>query len=227
LLKSWTKEQNNIFKKKLIKSLKQSIIKEKLLLYMRKSIIHKLAKRHLIIINRRNSLFILMHKMKVFKRINQKKKIKRFIRVWRVFVRFRKDRTARLEKFEKSFNQTYEKISDSIFFDKGDEKSVQTQIMGFFDKININEKNKLKNSIGMSLSSFNSNLPGKTIKYNEQMNGNNINYTFQNDIDNESNIDFSNISNKYVNEEKSLTYSNNSKIRNIKSSVFSSINSNK
>ena len=224
LLKSWTKKQNYIFKQQLIRALKQSNYKRKLFLFMRKTIIHKLAKKYLVIINRRNSLFILVHKMKIFKRINQKRKIRKYLRLWRVFVKLLKDRAAQMERFEKSFNQTYEKLSDSIFVDIGDEKSVQTQVMSFLDKINLDEKKKLKNSLGVSLSSLNSYLSGKTYKFNDLMSGNN-NYTFQND--NESNISFSNICNyKFENDTKSLNNSN-SGIRNIKSSVFSSINKKK
>ena len=42
-----------------------------------------------------------------------------------------KEKEAQLRKMERSFSQTYELLSDGIFVDKGDEKSVQTQMMSF------------------------------------------------------------------------------------------------
>ena len=46
---------------------------------------------------------------------------------------------------EKSFNFTYRKISGDIFLDSEEEKSVQTQMMTFVDKINYGNSNR-KNS---------------------------------------------------------------------------------
>ena len=220
LLKSWVKKQNYNFKKMMIQKLIQSNNKQKLFLLMRKNIIHKLASEYLVEINKRNQLLILVHKTKIYKIINKKRRVIRFLRIWRVYVKFLRDRAAQMERFEKSFSETYEKLSDSIFVDIGDEKSVQTQVMGFLDKITQDEKMKLKNNLAISQSSLNSYLSAKNIK-NDLLNSyNNNNITFHND--NECNISFSKLySNNIDNEDKYLNNSNNNSIVNIKSSVFS------
>ena len=125
-----------------------------------------------------------------------------------------------MERFEKSFSETYEKLSDSIFVDNGDEKSVQTQVMSFLDKITHDEKMKLKNNLGVSQCSLNSYLSARNLN-NDLLNSyNNNNITFHND--NESNISFSKFySGNIENEDKSLNNSNNNSIFNIKSSIFS------
>ena len=132
LLKSY----NYYSKESLIKSLKRYKIREKLFYIIRKSIIRKFINKYLLETKKRNDLFILMYKMKVFKKINKKKRILRFIRIWRQYVKFLRDRAAQLERFEKNFSDIYDKLSDSIFVDIGDEKSVQTQVLSFLDKIN-------------------------------------------------------------------------------------------
>ena len=220
LLKSWVKKQNYIFKKMMIQKLIQSNIKQQLFLLMRRSIINKLASEYFVEINRRNQILILAHKTKVFKNINKKRKIIKFLRIWRVYVIFLRDRAAQLERFEKSFSETYEKLSDSIFVDNGDEKSVQTQVMSFLDKITHDEKMKLKNNLGVSQCSLNSYLSARNLN-NDLLNSyNNNNITFHND--NESNISFSQFySGNIENEDKSLNNSNNNSIFNIKSSIFS------
>ena len=148
------------------------------------------------------------------------------MRIWRVYVKLLRDRAAQLEKFEKSFSETYEKLSDSIFVDVGDEKSVQTQVLSFLDKVNIEEKSKLKNNLGISQSSLNSYLSGKLIN-NDLLN--NSNFTFHND-DNENlrNISFSKVNGyNQDNDDKSVTNSNNTSVRIIKSTLFSKSSQNK
>ena len=200
----------------MIKKLIQSNIKKQLFLLMRKNIIHKLTSEYLVETSKRNQLLILIYKTKVYKKINKKRKIIKFLRIWRVYVKFLRDKTAQIERFEKSFSETYEKLSDSIFVDKGDEKSVQTQVINFLDKITNEEKMKLKNNLGVSQSSLNSYLSARNI--NNSFFNNNI--TFNND--NESNISFSKFySNKIENDDKSFTISNNNSTFNIKSSIFS------
>ena len=66
----------------------------------------------------------------------------RYVKLWRLYIKILKERAAQLEKIEKSFSQTYEKLSDSIFVDVGEEKSVQTQMMSFVDKVNFGDKIK-------------------------------------------------------------------------------------
>ena len=95
-----------------------------------------------IITKKRNALFILVHLTKIFKRINQLKKSMRYIKLWRLYIKILKERAAQLEKIEKSFSQTYEKLSDSIFVDKDNEKSIQTQMMTFMDKVNFGIENR-------------------------------------------------------------------------------------
>ena len=204
----------------MIQKLIQSNIKQQLFLLMRRSIINKLASEYFVEINRRNQLLILAHKTKIYKNINKKRKIIKFLRIWRVYVKFLRDRAAQMERFEKSFSETYEKLSDSIFVDNGDEKSVQTQVMSFLDKITHDEKMKLKNNLGVSQCSLNSYLSAKNLN-NDLLNSyNNNNITFHND--NESNISFSKFySGNIENEDKSLNNSNNNSIFNIKSSIFS------
>ena len=226
LLKSWNKKQNYSYKRNLIQSLKQSNIRMKLYSLIKKSIIRKLTKKYLVEISRRNNLLILLHKINVYKKINRRKRTIRFIRIWRVYVKFLKDRAAQLERFEKSFSETYEKLSDSIFVDIGEEKSVQTQVMCFLDKIGNDEKNKIKNNLGVSQCSLNSYLSGKSIINNDINNDilNNCfsNFTFHND--NESN----NISmSRYSNYDKSVNNSINNSTKNIKSAVFTRTSKNK
>ena len=218
LLKSYTKKQNYYSKESLIKSLKRYKIREKLFYIIRKSIIRKFINKYLLETKKRNDLFILMYKMKVFKKINKKKRILRFIRIWRQYVKFLRDRAAQLERFEKNFSDIYDKLSDSIFVDIGDEKSVQTQVLSFLDKISHDGKNKLKNSLGVSQTSLTSYFSGKLIN-NDIMNVSNSNFTFNND--NESNISL--IRSYNYNQEiddKSVNNSNNNTSRKIKTTVF-------
>ena len=226
LYKSWTNKQHIPYKKQLIKSVKQSTLSTKLYKLMRKKIIHKLMTQYLLETKRRNDLLTLLYLIKVFKKFNKKKRTIKFLRIWRVYVKLLRDRAAQLEKFEKSFSETYEKLSDSIFVDVGDEKSVQTQVLSFLDKVNIEEKSKLKNNLGISQSSLNSYLSGKFIN-NDILN--NSNFTFHND-DNEnlSNISFSKVNgyNQDI-DEKSVTNSNNTSVRIIKSTLFSKSSQNK
>ena len=225
LYKSWKNKQHIPYKKQLIKSVKQSTLRIKLYKLMRKHIIHKLMTQYLLETKRRNDLLTLLYLIKVFKKFNKKKRTIKFLRIWRVYVKLLRDRAAQLEKL-KSFSETYEKLSDSIFVDAGDEKSVQTQVLSFLDKVNIEEKSKLKNNLGISQSSLNSYLSGKLIN-NDLLN--NSNFTFHND-DNEnlSNISFSKVNGyNQDNDDKSVTNSNNTSVRIIKSTLFSKSSQNK
>ena len=227
LYNSWAKKQNYIYKKNLIKSLKYSKTKKKIINIMRRYIIHKIMTKYLVITKKRNDLLTMVYKTKVFKKINRIKKTVRFLRIWRVYTKLLRDRAAQIEKFEKSFSETYEKLSDSVFVDNADEKSVQTQVINFLDKINNEEKAKLKNNLGVSQSSLNSYFSGKIINNNEILNASNNYFTFHNEgneNDNDSNISFSNfcgINNE--NEDKSVSNSinnSNNQIKNIKSTLF-------
>ena len=161
IFNSWNKSQNLLVKKNLIHSLKFYILKQKIIDYMRKAGIKKFTSFYLLVIKRRNDLFILVHLTKVFKRINQLKKASRFLRLWKLYMKLLKERAAQLEKMEKSFSQTYEKLSDDIFVDSGKEKSVQTQMMTFVDKINYGNSNRKNSKIFQSLNSFDINLQEK------------------------------------------------------------------
>ena len=204
LLKSWKTKQNYSFKQNLILSIKKSAIRNKLFLLIKRSIIHNLTTKHLVEISRRNNLLILLHKTNVFKIINRKKRTKRFVRIWRVYVKFLKERALQLEKFEKSFSETYEKLSDSIFVDIGEEKSVQTQVMCFLEKMNSDDKHKIKNNLAVSQNSLNTYLSGEINMNNDILNSC---FTFHND--------------RYGEYEKSISNSiNNNSSQNIKSVVF-------
>ena len=151
LYTSWNKSQNLLSKKKLVTNLNYYIINQKILDHMRKTGIKKLASFYLVVTKRRNDLFILVHLTKVFKRINQLKKAARFLKLWKLYMKLLKEREAQLRKMEKSFSQTYEKLSDDIFVDIGDEKSVQTQMLTFVDKVNYGNINPKRSGIFKSL----------------------------------------------------------------------------
>ena len=201
LLKSWVKKQNYIFKKMMIQKLIQLNIRQQLFIFMRKNIIHKLASEFFPEIHRRNQLLKLVHKTKVYKKRNKKRRTTKFIRIWRVYAEFSRERAAKMEILEKSFSETYERLSESIFVDNEDEKSIQTHVMNFLDKITNDEKMKLKNNLGVSQSSLNSYLSPKNINNNllNSYNNNNTNFHY----DNESNISFTIYSNNIENEDKS------------------------
>ena len=140
--------------KKLVDNIKRNIFKQKILDYMRKSGIKKLTSYYLVIIKRRNDLFILVHRTQVIKRINQLKIALHFIRLWRLYLKLIKERRAQLEKMEKSFNFTYRKISGDIFLDSEEEKSVQTQMMTFIDNVYYEKFERKKRTVFKSLNSF-------------------------------------------------------------------------
>ena len=119
-----------------------------------------------------------------------------------------KEKEEQLRKMEKSFSQTYEILSDGIFVDKGDEKSVQTQMMSFVDKVNFgsNKRNSTKYKTMNSLSSLSPEKNDKEKLYID----NNFNVFQSNEID----IPESN--SKYGSNNKKF----NDKIKNIKSSLF-------
>ena len=163
---TWCKSQSLLSKKKLIDNLKHNIFKQKILEYMRKSGIKKLTSYYLVITKRRNDLFILVHLTKVFKRINQLIKAVRFIRLWRLYWKLIRERELQLEKMEKSFSLTYEKISGDIFLDNEEEKSVQTQMMTFVDSVNYGNFHRKKSSLFKSLNSLYDFSPEKSNKDN-------------------------------------------------------------
>ena len=218
LLKSWSKRQNLVQKEHLKKSIKQSKNKIQLNRMIRRSIINKLTNKYLIETKRRNDLLILVHKTRVLKKMNKIKKTLRFLRIWRVYVKCLRDRAAQLERFEKNFNETCEKISESVFLDNGNEKSVQTQVLRFLDKVTYEEKTKIKNHLGVSQTSLNSYLSGKIIN-NDIMNSSYSSiFNYNNDNNNESTLSINcNRGNYY----KIESYSNSNSPRKFGSSLFS------
>ena len=222
LVKSWTNNQNLIHKQSLIQSLKHSKNKIQLNKIMRISIIKKFTNVYLAKTKRRNDLLILMHKMKVFKKINKIKKTLRFLRIWRVYVKVLRDRTLHLEKYQKSINETSEKLSDSIFVEYSKEKSINTQVLSFLDNINNDEKTKIKNSLGVSLTSLNSYLSGR-ITNNEILNASESNFAFNNEDENEAKISLSKFYDynyKGITYNRTISYTNTNSPRKIKSSLF-------
>jgi hypothetical protein len=208
---SWNKNQNLLMKKSLMCSLKFFVLKKNIIDYMQKSVIKKLTSFYLVIIKRRNALFILVHKMKLFKRINQLKKAMRFIRLWRLYLKLLKERALQWEIIEKSFSQTYEKLSDSIFVDKDNEKSIQTQMMTFIDKVNFG----IENRKSIKPSSFESLYYLPPEKNNmDKININNNKFL--------QSYEMKKISlNKYYREnEYQISNNSNDKGKNIKSSIF-------
>ena len=181
--------------------------------YMRKSIINNLTSNYLIIIKRRNDLFILVHTTRIMKRINQLKRSIRYVKIWRLYLKLLKEREEQLRKMERSFSQTYEILSDNIFVDKEDEKSVQTQMMTFVDKVNYGFNNRRHSTRFRTMQSFSSASSEKND--NEKINNNN----------NSQNNEISNFS-----EIKEKCEINNGKIskenNNIKSSIFDNKNNN-
>ena len=190
LYTSWTQSQNLLSKKKFITNLNYYIINQKILDHMRKTGIKKLASFYLVVTKRRNDLFILVHLTKVFKRINQLKKAARFLKLWKLYMKLLKEREAQLRKMEKSFSQTYEKLSDDIFVDIGDEKSVQTQMLTFVDKVNYGNINPKRSGIFKSLDSLNILFPEKiNFDDNKGINFSMSNFeNYDNDNDNYSEI---------------------------------------
>jgi hypothetical protein len=222
LFKSWSKIQNLAYKDQLRKSIRQSRNRIRLNKMIRRSIIDKLTKKYLVEIKRRNDLLILTNKIKVFKKINKIKKTLRFLRIWRVYVKCLRDRAAQLERFEKNFNETCEKLSDSVFVDIGNEKSVQTQVLCFLDKITCDEKTKIKKNLGVSQTSLNSYLSGKIINddvLNASYSGL---FAYNNDNNNESSISLGRFYNmSQDNNDKNVNNSNPASPRKFKTSLFS------
>ena len=208
-ISSWEKSESLIAKNQLIKSFKIYIFKQKILENMRKAGINNLTSYYLLITKRRNDLFILVHTTRIIKRINKLRKSWRYIRLWRLYMKLIKEKEAQLRKMERSFSQTYELLSDGIFVDKGDEKSVQTQMMSFVDKVNFgsNKRNSTKYKTMNSLSSLS---PEKNDKEKLYIN-NNYNVFQSNEIEN-----FAGSNLKYQSNNRKFNDSNN----NIKSSIF-------
>ena len=198
LFTSWNKSQNTLSKKKLINNLNHYIIKQNILDYMRKIGIKKFASFYLVVTKRRNDLFILVHLTKVFKRINQLKKAARFLKLWKLYMKLLKEREAQLRKMEKSFSQTYEKLSDDIFVDIGDEKSVQTQMLTFVDKVNYGNVNRKKSGIFKSLDSLNIFFPEKR-NFEDNAFNKGINFSMSNFENDNENDNYSEISKNSVN----------------------------
>ena len=208
-ISSWEKSETLISKKHLVTSFNIYIFKKRIIEYMRKSGIKNLTSYYLLITKRRNDLFILVHTTKLIQRKNKLKKSWRYFRLWRLYLKLLKEKEEQLRKMERSFSQTYEILSDGIFVDKGDEKSVQTQMMTFVDKVNFgvnNRKNSTKYKTINSLSNISSEKNDKEKLYID----NNFNVFQSNEID----IPESN--SKYGSNNKKF----NDKSKNIKSSLF-------
>ncbi len=219
MTQSWIAKKIYADKDNFMKTLKFQRFKIKLFIIIRRSIIDKLVKEYLTETKKRNDLFILMYKMKVYKKYNFKRKVLRYIKIWRHYTKFMKDRADKLEKFEQNFNQTYEKLTDSVFVDKGGEKSVQTQVLSFLNKINLNEKNKFVKKPVISKSSLNSFFSGK-MKNNDKLNNSN-NFTFNNINNNENSLTAKRYSFNIQNTDaKSLNNSQNLTSRKIRASAF-------
>jgi hypothetical protein len=213
IFSSWKNNQVLIMKKDLLNSFKNYIFRQKILNYMRKSIINNLTSNYLIIIKRRNDLFILVHTTRIMKRINQLKRSIRYVKIWRLYLKLLKEREEQLRKMERSFSQTYEILSDNIFADKEDEKSVQTQMMTFVDKVNYGFNNRRHSTRFRTMYSLSSATSEKN--ENEKINNNN---NFQNnEISN-----FSEIKEKCEINNGKISKENN----NIKSSIFDNKNNN-
>ena len=213
IFSSWKNNQVLIMKKDLLNSFKNYIFRQKILNYMRKSIINNLTSNYLIIIKRRNDLFILVHTTRIMKRINQLKRSIRYVKIWRLYLKLLKEREEQLRKMERSFSQTYEILSDNIFVDKEDEKSVQTQMMTFVDKVNYGFNNRRHSTRFRTMYSLSSATSEKN--ENEKINNNN---NFQNnEISN-----FSEIKEKCEINNGKISKENN----NIKSSIFDNKNNN-
>ena len=167
LLKLWTKKQNHLDKINLIKSIKKSRVKQQLFKLIRKKIIHVLVTKYLSQIKRRNDLLILIQHIYYYKKINKLKRAIRFLRIWKIYVKLIRNKASTLEKFEKHFSETYEKLTDSIFQDNDKEKSVQTQVFYFLDKVNeYDGKRKMKNC-GNIQNSLNNCPSGESIDKND------------------------------------------------------------
>ena len=210
-LLSWKDSQNILMKKNLLNSFKKFIFKQKILDYMRKKGINKLTSVYLVITKRRNDLFILVHLTTVFKRINQLKKSLKFLRLWRLYLKLVKEKRAQLQKMERSFSQTYEALSDSIFVDKGDERSVQTQMMNFVDEVNYWDKRRKKSVAIKSMDSLVNFSPDINSFDNLNKDNNNIHF-HQNYDENISEVN-------NINNEKENDISDDEE-NNIKSSLF-------
>ena len=208
-ISSWEKSVTLISKKHLVTSFNIYIFKKRIIEYMRKLGIKNLTSYYLLITKRRNDLFILVHTTKLIQRKNKLKKSWRYFRLWRLYLKLLKEKEEQLRKMERSFSQTYEILSDGIFVDKGDEKSVQTQMMTFVDKVNFgvnNRKNSTKYKTINSLSNISSEKNDKEKLYID----NNFNVFQSNEID----IPESN--SKYGSNNKKF----NDRSKNIKSSLF-------
>ena len=100
------------------------------------------------------------------------------------------------------------------------EKSINTQVLSFLDNINNDEKTKIKNSLGVSLTSLNSYLSGR-ITNNEILNASESNFAFNNEDENEDKISLSKFYNyKGITYNRTISYTNTNSPRKIKSSLF-------
>ena len=182
LLKSFTKKQIYPNKKNLLKTLHQSCIKQNLYLSIRKNVIHKITTKYLDKVKKRKDLLSIVNQTFKYKKINKYKNAIKILRVWKIYIKILKSKASALKKFEKNFIQTYEKISDSMFMDNDNdkEKSVQTQVYNFLDKLNSNDKNNL----GFIQSSWNKSFCGEMTESIDISNNSNLAF---NDY-NESNV---------------------------------------
>ena len=228
LLKSWAKKQNYKNEIIIINSLKQSRIRQLLFKIMRKKIIHMVRIKYLKQIKRRIDLLLLIQQIQFYKKINKLKRGIRFLRIWKVYVKLIRNKATALEKFEKNFSETYEKLTDSIFQDNDKEKSVQTQVFYFLDKINeYDEKNKIKNNQNCQ-NSLNKCPYGDSIDKNDTISNSNCKLNIENLSINKSNVSLRRFYN--YNKEKDVKISNNMNKcngRKIVSTLFSKMEKNK
>ena len=141
LLKSFTEKQIYINKNNLLNLLDQLRLRQNLYITIRKYIIHKITTKYLEEIKIRRDLLFIVRKTIIYKKVNGLKSAMRFLRMWKIYIKLLKNKALALEKFKKGFSETYERLSDSMFLDNDKEKSVQTQVFNFLDKINFDDKN--------------------------------------------------------------------------------------
>ena len=179
-------------------------------------------------IKRRIDLLLLIQQIQYYKKINKLKRGIRFLRIWKVYVKLIRNKATALEKFEKNFSETYEKLTDSIFQDNDKEKSVQTQVFYFLDKINeYDKKNKIKNNQNCQ-NSLNKCPYGDSIDKNDTISNSNCKLNIENLSINKSNVSLRRFYN--YNKEKDVKISNNMNKcngRKIVSTLFSKMEKNK
>ena len=162
-------------------------------------------------------MLFIVRKTIIYKKVNDLKNAMRFLRMWKIYIKLLKNKALALEKFKKGFSETYEKLSDSMFLDNDKEKSVQTQVFNFLDKINFDDKT----NYGFAQNSKGKIFPSYMAENNDISNSSSI--TFINC--NESNASFTKFNNYNINKDsnykgKENNILNKSSGRKITSSVF-------